>query len=161
MLQGGRIYDSKTGTTCHQASPAHHIEATETPCSVMNVALCVLLSVCLCTVLWGSAAKRSQAEGQAAQVLKSRVSNDQKRGTPEAQAAVTMGYHQLLDFTSILNAVPAEDCGSEGQVRELHAVVVPCLPAQPLWRGGRQGRLPCSIQALSYKAQTICTYGRS
>ena len=36
-------------------------------------------------------------------------------------------------------------------------MVVPCLPAQPLWRGGRRGRLFCSIQALFFRVFTICT----
>jgi len=35
--------------------------------------------------------------------------------------------------------VPAKDCGGEGQVQQLHAVLVPALPAQPLRRGGGGG----------------------
>ena len=109
----------------------------------MKVVLCALLPLCMCTV--GSQLQRDH------KLLKPKLSTDHVGYTSKAQNAATVRDDYLLVFTSTSHAVPAEDCGSEGQVRELHAVVVPCLPAQSLWRGGRQGRLLCSIQVLSFR----------
>lgn len=59
-------------------------------------------------------------------------------------------YSTLSDAAIIrkvaIVTVPTEDCRGEGQVPDLHPLVVPCMPAQSVWRGGRQGGPhPCII----------------
>lgn len=171
LRQGGRIYDSDNGKTCHQVSlgsqqpvlhpvshrtapcasdtqlhhPCRVLERRHAACSAPNKALWRGTDPFLCV-------SSSQMAWRPA-----------CRGDPRASRIPVCPAHVLLKPAFRIAsqrrqckcAVPAEDGGGQGQVRQMHPLVVPQVPAQPVRRarggGGRGGRL--GVPALPRRLQ--------
>ncbi len=56
-------------------------------------------------------------------------------------------------FAFVCFAVSPEDSGGEGKMRHMHNVLLPPLPAQPLWRGSGKG--PNQAHAITATSTTV------